>query len=543
MAGLLAAAAMLVVYPVSRLVADSLQGPTGWTLSHYAAFFTDPELLQVLWNTLWIAAATTACAVAIGVFTAWAVARTNMPLRSMVRNLSALTLAAPSFLGALAWVLLLGPRAGKLNRLLMEWLQLESAPFNIFSPWGIVFVLTLFSYPLVFMPVSAALENMDASLEDASRLLGAGGLRTALQVTLPLALPAVASGGILVFIEAMVIFGPVAVLGMPVQFYTLPTKMFTLMRLPPRLELAAVMALPIIATLAILLLLQRYWLGRRRYTVTTGKPERPRPLQLGWSRYLLAAACLAVVTLAVFLPFGTLLLVSLQKSLGRPFGFDNFTLVDNYRYLFDQGLAVRALRHSLLLSVGGVLAALALGLVAAWMVERVQTRGRHMLPLLMLSPFAFPGAALGIALILAFGGPPFRLAGTLTILLLAYIVRSLPVTFSYSRSALLQVSPDLEEACRTIGGTWLHSLRHVTVPLIKKGLLAAALVQFVLLFRELSASIFLYTGGNEVTAVVIYDFAQEAQFTLMASFSVIIAAINLGVVAAVHRWLAPDRWS
>ncbi len=541
--GLLAATALLVVYPLGRLAVESLRGPGGWTLAHYVELLRDPELRQVLWNTLWIAGATTAGSAVIGVFMGWAVARTDMPLRGAVRTLSALTLASPSFLGALAWVLLLGPRAGKLNRLLMEWLGLDRAPFDIFSPWGIVFVLTLFSYPLVFLPVAAALDGMDASLEDASRLLGAGRLRTTLEITLPLVLPAILSGAILVFVEAMVIFGPVAVLGVPVQFHTLATKMLTMMRFPPRLELAAVMTLPVVLTLAGLLALQRLWLGRRRFTVTTGQASRRGLPALGWGRYPLAAACLAVVGLAVFLPYGTLLMVSLQKSLGRPLSPENFTLLDNYRYLFDQSAAVRALWHSLWLSAAAVLAALALGLLAAWLVERARARGRGLLALLMLAPFALPGAALGVALVLAFGGRPFALAGTLTILWLAYVVRSLPVTFAYARGALTQLSPDLEEAARTLGGTWLRSLRDVTVPLIRHGLLAAAVIQFVLLFRELGTSVFLYTGGNEVTAVVIYDFAQEAQFTLVAAFSVIVAAVNLGVVTLVRRSVGLDRWA
>lgn len=543
LAGLLAATALLVVYPVGILLAQSFQGPRGWTLGQYAEFLGDPELRQVLWNTLWVAGTTTAGSVLIGAFMAWAAARTDMPLRGTIRTLSVLTLASPSFLGALAWVLLLGPRAGKLNLLLMRWLGLDAPPFDIFSPWGIVFVLTLFSYPLVFLPVAAALENMDASLEDASRVLGAGGLRTVTQITLPLVLPAILSGAILVFVEAMVIFGPVAVLGVPVQFHTLATKMLTLTRLPPRLELAAVMTVPILLTLAGLLLVQRVWLGRRRFTVTTGKPEPRRPARLGWRRYPLAAACLAVVGLAVFLPYGTLLAVSVQKSLGRPLSLENFARLENYRYLFAQSVAVRALAHSLTLSVAAVLVALGLGVLAAWVTERARARGRGVLAFLMLAPFAFPGSALGVALVLAFGGPPFALAGSLSILWLAYVVRSLPLTFSYARSALTQLSPELEEACRTLGGTWLRALTDVTVPLIRQGVLAAGLIQFVLLFRELGASVFLYTGGNEVTAVVIYDFAQEAQFTLVAAFSVIVAAVNLGVVAMVRRWVALEGWA
>lgn len=539
---LLLATALLVVYPTLRLLGESLRGPDGWTLAHYAELLRDPDLRQVLGNTLWVAGLTTAGALGLGVPMAWAVARTDMPLRGLVRALSTLTMASPSFLGALAWVLLLGPRAGKLNRLLVHGLGLARAPFDIFSPWGVVFVLTLFSYPLVLLPVAAALEAMDANLEDASRVLGAGRWRTALAVTLPLATPAILSGAILVFVEALVIFGPVAVLGVPVGFHTLATKMLVLARFPPRLELAAAMTVPVLVTLVGLLALQRTWLGRRRFAVTTGPAERRPPAALGAWRYPVAAACLGVIGLAVGLPYGTLLLVSVQRSLGRPFGPDNVALTANYRYLFAQSAALRALWHSLLLSVTAVAAALGLAVVAAWLVERARARGRGLLALLMLAPFALPGAALGVALVLAFGGPPLALAGSLAILWLAYLIRSLPVTFACARSALTQLSADLEEACRTLGGSWLRSLRDVTVPLIRGGLLAAGLIQFVLLFRELGTSVFLYTGGNEVTAVVIYDFAQEAQFTLVAAFSVIVAAVNLGVAALARGWAGLGRW-
>ena len=535
--GLFAVLGLLVIYPVGRLAAISLAGPTGPTLAHYVTFLTRPDLLEVLGNSLTVAVSTTLGSIAIGVPMAWAVARTTMPLRGLVKTLAVLTFASPSFLGALAWILLLGPQAGKLNLWLQRVLNLSEPPFNIFSPGGIIFVLIMFSYPLVFMPTTAALENMDSSLEDASRILGGGLWRTAREVTIPLVVPAILAGALLVFIEALVIFGPPAVLGMPVQYYTWSTRMYTLMRFPPRLELAAVMAFPVVLGLVGLLVLQRAYLGRRQFHVTTGQAQQRQLLDLGPWRYLLAAFCLVVIFVSVVLPFGTLLQVSVQRTLGNPFGWDNFTLWENFRYLFQQPAAVRALVHSFTLALGGVLIALGLGMLAAWMVERTSGLGTRTLPFLMLLPFAFTGPALGVALILGFGGAPFRLAGTLTILLLAYIIRSLPITFSYSRGALTQISPDLEEACRTIGGTWFHSLRDVVLPLMRSGLLAAGLVQFVLMFRELGTSIFLYTGGNEVAAVVIFDFAQEAQFALMAAMSVIVAFVNLGVVAIARRWL------
>ena len=535
---LIGGSAFLIVYPAGRLMLRTLIAPAGRVgAENYIEFITESDLLITLWHSIYVALGTTILALILGLPMAWVVSRTNIPCKGLIRNLTVLTLASPSFLGALAWILLLGPRAGRLNLLFQELFNLEAPPFNIFSPEGMIFVLALFSYPLVFFAVSSALDNMDANLEDCARILGAGRVRTALTITLPAVLPAILAGAILVFVEALVIFGPPAVLGMPVGYYTLATKMYVvLQKIPPRVELSAVMAVPIIMTLAGLLILQRLYLGRRQYTILSGRAA-PQRVELHFWRYPLALFCLLVVALSIFVPFGTLFMVSLQKTFANPIGPENFAALANYRYLFQQSAVPRALSHSFILASGAVLIALALSVISSWVVERSKMRGVELLSLMMMSPLAFPGAALGVGLILAFAASPFNLSGTLAIILLAYVIRSLPLTFSYARASLKQVHPEMEEASRILGGGWLKSLYHITAPLMKGGLLAAGALTFVLLFRELGSSIFLYKGGNEVVAVVLYDLAMEANFALMSALSMVIAAVNLGVVLTARRFI------
>lgn len=529
----------LVVYPTARLLFESVISPQGHlTLSSYQSLVTRPSLRVAAWHSLLIASLTTAGCVLLGVPMAWAVARSTMPLRGFVRTAASLTLASPSFLGALAWMLLLGPGAGKLNRLLIDLFHLDGPPFNIFSPAGIVLVQTLFLYPLVFLVLVAALETADPALEDSARVLGARRWRVVRTVSLPLATPAIFSGAILVFVESLVLFGPPAVLGMPVGYQTMPTQMFLALRdSPPRPDLAAAMALPVILIIGGLLAAQRRYTRRRQFTTISGKRESPRRVDTGRWGYVLAAFCLAAVIVSIVLPFGMLLMVSFQRSFGRPFGPDNLAPLQNFLFVFQQSAVRSAFAHSLVLAALASAACMALSVLAAWLVDRARVRAGGAVALSMLGPMAIPGPVLGVALLLAFAGAPWHLGGSLTILFLAYVVRGLPLAFAYARSGLQQIHPELEEACRTMGAHWHQALRTVVVPLSRGSWLAAGTLNFVLSFRELGASIFLYSGANVVTAVVLYDFSQEAQFTLMAAVSILVVLVNLGAVWFVRRWV------
>lgn len=533
----LAAGGFLVLYPLGRLFAHSVASPAGTvTLAGYVEFLSNAALKEAFRNSVLVAGWTTIWCVAIGVPMAWLISRTDMPLGQLIRTLSVLTLASPSFLGALAWLLLLGPGAGKLNRLLVHVFGLASPPFNILSPEGIIFTLVLFHYPLVLLPVAAALANVSSDLESAARLAGATPWRAVRDVVVPLALPAILSGALLVFIESFVIFGPPAVLGMPVHFYTLPTRLLTLLNFPPRLDLAAVGSVPIVLLLVAGLVFQRLTLGAGQFTVIGGKGASVTRVKLGKWKYPALAACLMVIFLSVVLPWGTLLVSALQKVQGEPFSLANFAGADNFRYLFRQDIVARSLWNSFLLSVSGTVGAILMAMAGAWVVERLRPPAANLVTLTYQLPLAFPGVALGIALLLSFGGSPFYLGGTLVILFLAYVIRGLPTAYGYLRAALKQLDAGLEEAGRVFGGSWLRVLWETTFPLTRGTIAGAGALLFVLLFRELSTSIFLYTGGHEVTAVVIFDLAQEAQFPLMAAFSVLVAAINL-ILAGISMWI------
>lgn len=533
-----AGCAVLLGYPLALLFAQSVRSEDGaFTLANYGQLLADASLIEATLNSLWVGSGTVAGCLLIGVPMAYLVARTDVPLKRLIRTSTVLTFAAPSFIAAMGWILLLGPRAGLINDVLVGVFGLSKAPFNIFSPWGIIFVLTMFLYPLVFLPVAAAFDNLDPDLEQAAASLGARRRVVLRRVTLPLLLPAVFSGGMLVFVTAFVIFGPVAILGAPVGFDTVPTAMLKLMSFPPRIETAAVLSVPILLVIALILLVQRRVLGNRRFSVVGGKPGRRGVVRLGGWRAPATAFCFGVLVVSLVLPFGMLVLISFKRAMGLPLAWDNLVLAENYLRVLDQDQVIEAFRNSFLLAFLAVTFGIAFSLLAAWLVQRNRSRVNPAIAPVMTSPLAFPGAVIGIALIIAYAGRPLSLGGTLAILFVGYAVIVLPLSFAYVNAALAQIGPEVEEASRSLGAPWPTTWRRITLPLMRHSVLAVALLQFVLIFRELDTSIFLYTGANPTTSTVLYNLASEALFQLMGAMSVLVLAVNIAVVLFAARFV------
>ncbi len=531
---------VLMGYPMVELFRRSVVDEDGaFTLEYYGSLLRDPELGGATLNSRWIGAGTVVGSLLIAMPLAYLVSRTDLPATRFFATSAVLTFAAPSFIAALGWILLLGQN-GLINTTLMAVFGLEEPPFDIFTPWGIIFVLSTFLHPLVFLPVSAALNNVDPALEQAAASFGASRARVLRKVTLPLVLPATVGGSILVFVTSFVIFGPVAILGAPVGFQTIPMVLLRLISAPPRIETAAVMSVPVLLVIALALLLRRRLVGSRRFTVLGGKPGARPVVPLGRARLPAALFATAVFVVTLVLPFGILALTSFRRAIGLPLGPDNLVLFDNYQRVLDNPQIVEAFANSFLLSVGAVLIGLALALLASWLVQRTRGRSNAVIAPVMLSPLAFPGAVFGIGMIIAFARPPLALGGTLGILLLAYTVQALPLAFTYINAAMSQIGPELEEASRSLGAGWTTTWRRITLPLLRPSVVAVSLITFVLLFRELEMSVFLYTGANPTTATVLYELAGESLFQLAGALSVVILAVNITVVLIAVRLLGAD---
>jgi iron(III) transport system permease protein len=404
--------------------------------------------------------------------------------------------------------------------------------FNIFSMPGLVLVTVTHTFPFVYLLAASALQSVDASYEEAAQILGAGKLRTALAITAPLVAPAVLSGTLLGFVNAIALFGSQAIIGLPGRIVTLPTRIYALFDYPPEYGLASALSLVFVLITIVALYLQRAFLARRSYVTLAGKGSRLELVRLGKMRFAVLGFGILVFIVAILAPFSTLIAVSLSKSWGLDF-WKGLTLA-NYKFiLFDYDVTRRAILNSLMLATLAATAAVLLGAVIGWIDLRTRIPGRRLLDYFALIPLGLPGIVMAVALIQFWLAMPVALYGTLAILLLAYVGRYIPLGVRAANAALRQIDPSLEESAQILGASWLTTMREVTLPLIRPGLFAGWLLVFVPVIQELSASILLFSSSSITTAVAIYNLYETGYIEPVAA----LAMINMFIIGAAI-WLA-----
>src|SRR5207247_2296565 len=299
----------------------SVSGEHGATLAHYRDVFTDLALRKALWNTVVLAFWVGLVSVALGAPLAWLTARTDIPGRGLIRGLVLASFVTPPFLGAFAWVMLAGPNAGILNTLWRSVTGSREPLLNIFTMPGLIFIVAIYTFPYVYIMVANTLALIASDLEEAAAILGAGRLTVARTVTLPMVLPALASSFILAVLQALALFGSPAILALPAGFHTVTTQIWSLFQFPPKVEQAAAFSIPLLLATALLLQVQKRLLGRRGYAAVGGKGGQRRTIPLGPWRWPALAACLLVMSAAIFLPYvvpGVVLAVGLFIAYTRP---------------------------------------------------------------------------------------------------------------------------------------------------------------------------------------------------------------------------------
>ena len=472
--------------------------------------------------------------VVIGLPMAWAVGRTDVPAKRFVHLTAVVAYITPPYLTAIAFVNLFGPNAGLVNRFMRETLGLPALTFNVFSMAGLVLVTVLHTFPFVYLLAASALESVDASMEESAQVLGAGRWRTAALITAPLVAPAILSGALIAFVNAIALFGSQAIIGLPGRVYTLPTRIYALFDHPPQYGLASAMSLIFVAITVAALALQRRWLARRSYVTVGGKGNCQELVSLGPTRWAVFAFCAAVFVLAVLAPYVTLSAVSLSKSWGLQF-WQNLTLA-NYRFiLFEYDVTRRAIWNSLLLASAAATAAVLLGSLIGWIDLRTSLRGRKLLDYASLIPLGLPGIVVAVALIQFWLRLPLPIYGTLLIILLAYTGRYIPLGVRASSAAFRQIDPALEETARVTGAGWLRTFGAVTLPLARPGLFAGWLLVFVPALQELSASILLFSSESITLAVAVYNLYETGYLEAVAALAIVTMVITtLAVVVAAR---------
>ena len=528
---------VLIVMPLSWLVYYAFTDKNGaFTVANFYRLVSDADFLDPLLTTFALATLSALICCAVAAPMGWLVARTDMPLRRTVRLLVTASFVTPPFLGAIAWELLAAPNSGLLNQLYREitGASPDSHLLNIYTFTGLVFVISCYTFPYVFVLVANALDRTPGDLEDASAILGGSTWDTARRITIPLALPAVLAGALVAFLQAMTLFGSPAILAMPAGFHTITTKIWSLFQFPPKPELAAAASLPLLVLTIMLLRAEHMVLGRRGYSVVGGKNSEPRIVRLGPWRWVMLAVAMLVLMCPVFLPYFALLNASFSKIASHLVSLNNFTLQNLHFVFFELSATSLALRNTFILGILSATCGTVLALVISYVTTRKAVTGYRVLGFLATAPVAIPGIVLGVGLFFTYTRPPFVLYGTLWILLIAFVTLAMPAAYQQMQSAFRSVHPELEDASRILGATRLRALWQITAPLLRTSVIATWCFVFVGVIRELSAAIMLFTSQTKVLSVLIYDLNESGDLAAISVLGLFMLIITFSVVALAN---------
>jgi len=524
----------LVLYPLFFVVTQSFNvgdpetfPPAAFGLDNYLNL---PDDARILGNTAFVALLATAMAVLFGFVLAWILTRTLIPGRRVLERLLELPYYMTPLVGALAWGVILGPKTGLANQLGQRFLGHDLA--DIYSPYGIAWVMALFEGTVAFVMIAAAMKSMDPSLEEGARVLGAGKLKIALTVTLPMVMPGVISATIFVFAEMLGSFAAAFVLGIPGRFYVVTTAIWeATFSYPPDYGRAAALGLSLFMAMLAMLGLSRLILRRGSYATITGKAFRPRALGVGWLRWPLLAFCWGYVALSVALPLAALLLTSFQRFATAILPQSIFTLA-NYRNALQMGALGSALVNSLVLGLAVATIAVPLASILVWIIYRAKARGGRFIEGVVMIPQAVPRMVFGLGLLWAWLSIPIPIYGTLWLLGIAYLTVLMPLGVRTLAGVVLQVDRGLEECARVCGASWLYQMRSVTLPLLRPGMAAAWLLIFIAGVRELGVSLFLMGPNAKVIAPSIVNSWLSSSSELSAAMA-LLQTLTIFVAVAV----------
>ncbi len=482
------------------------------------------ETYEALMNSLLIATGTMAGSTVVGTFFAWLVTRTDLPYKKLMKALFLIPFMLPSFIGALAWKMLLSPNAGFINQFFIREFGFTGPIFDIYTYHGIILVEIMYLFPFVFIQVCGALERMDPTLEESARISGAGLLTITRKITIPLVLPSILSGALLVMLYSMAHFGTVAVLGIENGIFNIPTLIYHNIHQSggsfESIRTGTVMASVLVISAACIIWLQRKILGRGNYQIIGGKSFRPMELKLRGLRYPLMIFGVLYIAFTIFLPTTVIFLVGGLKTYGLAFTPENLSL-DNYKFiLFDYQVTKDAIKNSVLLGLSAAVITMFVGVMISYVLVKMKVRGKGILEFLGMLPFSVPGSVIALGVILAWSGKfGINLYNTVWIILVAYIARYMAFSLKSNSAALEQVHDSLIEASRSCGASMWQSLKDIVIPLVRPGMFASFFLIFLPSLRELTVSIMLYAPTTRTIGVAIYTLNEDGETVVSAALA------------------------
>ena len=519
-------------WPMSYLIFRSFFGENGFTLETFKRIYTYSLNWNALRNTLISAGLSMVFGVMIAFPLAWLVGRTDMYGRKFFRTLFVMTYMVPPYVGAMAWLRLLNPRVGTMNVFLANLFGLSSNPFNIYTLGGLVWVLTTFYYPYAFITISRAMEKMDPSLEEASKISGASPLRTVMTITFPIMLPSIVAAGLLVFVSAASCYGIPSIIGAPGQIDTITTRIidYVYVGSAEGLNDATALAVSLMIIGNLVLYVSTFICGKKQYITVSGKSTRPNIVELGKWRIPVTILVTLFALVVVVIPFATVAMTSFTKNLGKPLSSANFTTRYWNILLTRKGILDTA-KNSLIAASAAATFGIIISCVMAWLLTRTKAKGRQIPDFLITLGSGTPSVVIALALIMTMSGRfGINIYNTLTIMIVAYMVKYLLMGMRTVVSAMSQIHPSLEEAALISGAEWQRGFWDVTLPLIAPSVVAGWFLIFMPSFYELTMSTLLYSTDTKTIGYELFTYqtyhSQQTASAIATGILIMVVAVN-----------------
>ncbi len=554
--------ANMVLMPLALVVTTAFNlGPTArpaeFSFDYFRQAWTSATTWTVLANTAIFAAGSTVLAMTIGVFFAFMVERTDMPLKNFAFAVVPLTIAMPGLLYGIAWVLLLSPRIGLFNLgllalfgqdngVLTSWAHIgfAGAPIQPYSMLGMIFVDAIRGVGVVFLMTSGIFRNMDPSLEEAAMVSGAAPNRVARLITLKLMLPGILAAFVYSITGSLETFEVPAIMGLPGNIHLLSTKIYLLNKTDDEAVASSIGIVFILLAIVFVYFYSRLTSRIERFSTVTGKAYRPRVMRIGSFKYVAAGLVWLYLGIVVVAPFFVMVWASIQPYYAIPSApaLNRITL-DAYSFIFTNPQAVTALVNTLLLALVAPTITILLCTLISWYVVRSRMRGKRLLDVLAFLPNSVPSIMIALALVYLFLTVPWRLIpiyGTVWIITLAVVTRYLAFGSRTMHGAVLQLHHDLEEAAQVGGVSWFRAFRYIVLPLLFPAIVSGWVFVALHAVRETTMALMLYSPNSRVISLLMWDSWQSGDVNRAAATGVVLMFFT-GVIILLGRYVDQRR--
>jgi len=532
--------AVLLIFPLTRLVLASFMTEDGTFMSTenfsiietYIEFFNEKFYYETLLNSFYVCILATILSVIIGVPTAYLVSRVAIPGKIFIRVAIVLTFVSPPFIGAYAWILLLGR-----NGVITGWLKMIGIALPSLYGWGgIVLVFTLQSFPFVFLMMLSGLRSVDQSIEDAGINMGRSPFGVFWTVILPLVIPSISTGALLVFVTTFSDFGTPMIIGEGYRVLASLVYGEFINEFGGNPRLASTLSMLMLTVTFGALLVQRRFARRASFDQETINPLGLR--KTSTTKIVVSTLIVYGIVLIAFLPTLTVVVSSFLQTRG-PLLIGEFTFEG---YLTATRLPA-SFTNSLLLVLSSTALCVVVGSLVGYVVVRRKNRLTAVIDTMSMTPYAVAGVVMGVSISITFGGDPFFLSGTSLILILSYFIRRLPYTVRSVSGFLYQMGPQTEEASINLGVPPGSTFIRVTLPQIAPAVLSGALLTMATIAREFSSTVILYSGRTRTLPVEVFAQVLQGNFGDASVVGTVLIAFTLVPIVILFKLFGKNEQS